>query len=79
MRGKLREKIHTVVFESDTAAGKAFDVALITLILLSVLTMLLESVASIRERFGALLCVLEWVFSVKRQLNPYLIPTVYPL
>ncbi|MCC7343526.1 MAG: ion transporter [Deltaproteobacteria bacterium] len=64
MRGKLREKIHTVVFESDTAAGKAFDVALITLILLSVLTVLLESVASLRERYGAALHVLEWTFTI---------------
>ncbi|KAB2841922.1 ion transporter [bacterium] len=64
MRGNLREKIHTVVFESDTPAGKAFDVALITLILLSVLTVLLESVSSIRERFGTLLYILEWIFTV---------------
>lgn len=64
MSSTLRHKIHTIIFESETPAGKAFDVALILMILASVLVVVLESVDSIRERFGTLLHVLEWFFTV---------------
>lgn len=64
MPSKLRQKIHTVIFESETPAGKAFDVLLIFMILASVLVVVLESVDSIRIRFGALIHILEWFFTV---------------
>ena len=37
-----REKIHEIIFEADTPAGKAFDVALMIFIILSVAAVLLE-------------------------------------
>ena len=40
-----REKMHEVIFEADTPAGKAFDVVLIVSICLSVAVVMLESVA----------------------------------
>lgn len=64
MSNKLRHKIHTIIFESETPAGKAFDVVLIFLILASVLVVTLESVDSIRLRFGTLLYALEWFFTI---------------
>ncbi|HKX13256.1 MAG TPA: ion transporter [bacterium] len=64
MSSKLRHKIHTVIFESETPAGNAFDVLLIFMILASVLVVVLESVDSIRMRFGGLIHVLEWFFTV---------------
>ena len=36
----LRRRFHEVIFESDTPLGKAFDVALIVAILLSVLVVM---------------------------------------
>lgn len=60
----LRHTLHTVIFESDTPAGKAFDVALLWAILLSVLAVMLESVTSVRVRWGAQLRVVELVFTV---------------
>ncbi|MCA8949614.1 MAG: ion transporter [Planctomycetes bacterium] len=59
----LRERVHEIVFEADTAAGKAFDVGLLVLIALSVLVICLESVADYRADHGAALYVLEWVFT----------------
>lgn len=58
-----RTRLYRVIFEAETPAGRAFDVALIWLIGASVLTVMLESVASIRQEHGALLRGLEWGFT----------------
>jgi len=60
----LRHKLHEIIFEADTPAGKLFDVALIATILLSVLVVLMESVASIRKDHGEMLRALEWGFTI---------------
>ena len=59
-----RRALHEVVFEAETPAGKAFDVALIWAILLSVIAVLLESVRSLRAAYGEVLIVIEWGFTV---------------
>ncbi len=59
-----RERLHEVIFEAETPAGKAFDVALLVCIVASVVTVLLESVASIRAQHGAILRTLEWGFTI---------------
>ncbi|MGC1296227.1 MAG: ion transporter, partial [Alloacidobacterium sp.] len=52
-----------VIFGHDTPAGRFFDVVLLTLILLSVLNVLLESVRSIRENYGFYFRAAEWTFT----------------
>jgi voltage-gated potassium channel len=59
-----RAKAHEIIFEADTPAGKAFDIALIVTILLSVVAVLLESVAPIRARYGSVLRTTEWVITI---------------
>ncbi len=59
-----RARLHEIIFEADTAAGKAFDVALLWGIVLSVIAVLLESVADIEKDYGAYLRAAEWVFTV---------------
>jgi voltage-gated potassium channel len=59
-----RERWYEVIFEADTPAGKLFDVLLLGAILLSVLVVMLESVASIRDRHGTLLVRAEWFFTI---------------
>ena len=59
----LRRRLHEVIFEADTPAGKAFDVALLAAILLSVLVVMLESVVAYRVAYGAELRALEWIFT----------------
>ncbi|MDA1312999.1 MAG: ion transporter [Acidobacteria bacterium] len=58
-----RERVHAIIFEADTPGGKFFDVALLWAILLSVVTVMLESVSSIKAQYGDLLRGLEWFFT----------------
>jgi len=53
-----------IIFEADTPAGKAFDVALIWSIILSVTAVTLESVGSIRAVYGDELYTMEWFFTL---------------
>jgi voltage-gated potassium channel len=59
-----RQKLHEIVFEADTRAGRAFDVIVIGLILLSLLAVILESVRSFREDYGTILWSAEWIFTI---------------
>ncbi len=63
-RAPWRDKIHEVIFEADTPSGKIFDEALISLIVLSVLAVMLESVASINEQYGKQIRIAEWFFTI---------------
>ena len=63
-RSPLQEKLYTIIFGTDTPAGKRFDIVLIYLIFFSVLAMIFESVHDISERYGLWLKVLEWTFTV---------------
>ena len=60
----LRGWLHEVIFEADTPAGKAFDVSLLALILLSVLAVMLDSVSWVNEEYGDRMRVVEWVFTI---------------
>jgi voltage-gated potassium channel len=60
----LRERVWRIIFLSDTKAGRAFDVVLLWLIGLSVLTIMLESVDELREKHGVLFATAEWFFTV---------------
>ena len=59
-----QEHLHEVIFEADTPAGKLFDVTLLVLICVSVLAVILESVAGVRARYGAMLQAVEWIFTI---------------
>ncbi len=59
-----RIKLHEVIFEADTPAGKAFDVALLAAILASMLAVSLETVASVQQRYGDALVAIEWTITV---------------
>ncbi len=61
---KWRQVLHEVIFEAETPMGKAFDVALIWAIVFSVIAVLLESVATIRQNHGSILYICEWVFTL---------------
>jgi len=58
-----RERWYEIIFEADTPAGKAFDVALLVAILLSVLVVMLESIESVHEHYAAVLIGAEWFFT----------------
>lgn len=56
--------MHEIIFEADTPAGKAFDFGVLCCIILSVLAVMLESVTSLRVRYGATLIFIEWAFTI---------------
>lgn len=58
-----RERLHEIIFEADTPAGKAFDVALLLAIVLSVIAVMLESVADVRARYRPQLLAAEWTIT----------------
>ena len=60
----IRARLHEIIFEADTPAGKLFDVILLITILLSVLAAMLESVGEIQSRYGKVLYELEWFFTI---------------
>lgn len=59
MYNNLRERINSIIFETDTPAGKAFDVCLIFFILFSVLLVMLDSIPGIHDDWGVWLLVGE--------------------
>ena len=62
--GGWRGRLHEIIFEAETPAGRAFDVTLIGLILLSVLAVVLESMRGVRERYGDWLYAAELTFTL---------------
>ena len=63
-RGGRRAKLHAIIFGVRSPAAKGFDVGLLVVIVLSVLTVLLESVPAINAAYGTPLRVAEWFFTV---------------
>jgi voltage-gated potassium channel len=61
---KFRHKLHEVIHEADTPAGKLFDLTLLILIIISIAAVMLESVASVHRRYGYELFVIEWVITI---------------
>lgn len=59
-----KELLHRIIFEADTPAGKLFDVLLLVFIMLSVLTVILDSVPHIHSEMPELFFDLEWFFTI---------------
>ena len=60
----VRAKLYEIIFEADTAGGRAFDVALLIAILVSVIAVMLDSVNSIKAKFGDELFAVELVITI---------------
>ena len=52
-----------IIFESQTRAGRTFDLVLLTVIVASVLVVILDSVSTYAARHGDLLNAFEWMFT----------------
>jgi voltage-gated potassium channel len=63
-RADWRKRLYTIIFESDTPAGKWFDVILIVSIFVSVIVVMLDSVHTTSEEYGPVLYALEWFFTL---------------
>ncbi|MGN7989336.1 ion transporter [Pedobacter sp. 22226] len=58
-----RFKLHEVIYESNTPAGKAFDIGLLIAIFSSIIVVMLDSVVSIHLKYGKLFNITEWIFA----------------
>jgi voltage-gated potassium channel len=58
-----QSRLHNTIYESNTVAGKVFDVALLILIISSIVVVMLDSVDSYHDRYGDIFLLLEWIFT----------------
>ncbi len=61
---KFQHRLHEIIFEADTRAGKWFDILLIFSILMSVVVVMVDSMASIRAVYGDWFMAAEWGFTL---------------
>jgi voltage-gated potassium channel len=61
---QYRNKLYHIIFEANTRAGKNFDIILIILISISILTVILESVKGIQQEYGKIFKYLEWTITI---------------
>jgi len=59
-----RRRLHQTIYESNTTAGKVFDVALLLLIVASIVVVMLDSIKGFNQSYGHLFDVLEWTFTI---------------
>lgn len=67
-----KNRLHEIIYEADTPAGKLFDVILLIAILLSIAVVMLESVNSIGENYKETLNITEWVITILFSLEYFL-------
>ena len=59
-----KNKLHEIIYEADTPAGKLFDIVLLILILASIIVVMLESVGHINQDYSQLLNISEWIITI---------------
>jgi len=59
-----QEKLHDIIYEADTKAGKWFDIILLALIFASVVIVMLESVHSYQQQYHNFFDFAEWVITI---------------
>ena len=60
----FKDQIKLIIFGTDTRAGKLFDVVLIITIVLSIITVLLDSVVEYNQQYGHIFNIAEWTFTI---------------
>jgi voltage-gated potassium channel len=58
-----QKKLHNTIYESNTLAGKIFDIALLVLIILSIAVVMLDSIQVYHQRYGRIFHIAEWAFT----------------
>lgn len=59
-----KERLHEIIFQSDTKAGKAFDVVLLIAILASIAIVMADSVPALHKKYAHIFYILEWSFTI---------------
>lgn len=59
-----KDVLYVIIYRTTTPAGRTFDLWLLIAIILSVMIVLIDSVGSYHAKYGEILYVLEWVFTL---------------
>lgn len=59
-----KSKLHEIIYEADTKAGKLFDVVLLWLIICSIILVMLESVKELDAKYHTFFDVSEWIITI---------------
>jgi voltage-gated potassium channel len=61
---KFKKRLHEIIFEADTRAGKIFDEVLLVIILISIALVMIESMENVRAEYKQTLRVFEWIITI---------------
>jgi voltage-gated potassium channel len=59
-----KTRLHEIIYEADTPAGKLFDIVLLIFILASIVLVMLESVSSINLVYKEFFNIAEWIITI---------------
>lgn len=62
-RQNLRQRLHSIIFHTDTPAGQRFDRYLLLAIMASLVVVMLDSIDSMHSQYAPLLAGIEWGFT----------------
>ena len=60
----IKKKLHEIIFEADTKNGKLFDIILLAAIILSIISVILESVNEINKKYHEIILAFEWFITI---------------
>ncbi len=63
-RAPWRHRLHTIIFEADTPAGRTFDIALIIAIVMSIVLVIVETVTKRQTPLGRAMFMAEWILTI---------------
>ncbi|TVQ14603.1 MAG: ion transporter [Bacteroidetes bacterium] len=61
---RWKKRLYIIIFQSDTFKGRLFDEMLLVLILFSVVMVMVESVAGLREQYSGFIYFSEWTLTI---------------
>ncbi|MEM9686542.1 MAG: ion transporter [Bacteroidota bacterium] len=59
-----KHRLHEIIYEADTPAGRLFNLVLLTVIILSIILVMLETVKEIDVTFHRPLVIGEWIITI---------------
>ena len=59
-----KDKLREIIFGYRTKAGRQFDIILLIAIIVSVIGVILDSDKEIHQKYGSLLMMTEWIFTI---------------
>lgn len=63
-KSNWKARLHEIIYEADTPAGKLFDIILLIAILASIVLVMLESVKTIDSKYHDILNIGEWIITI---------------